>query len=302
MDEPRVYLIFDKIGPRLRAFTSLLLILAGFMLQFGTKNILAGMPFIIACVLINAIRGVSVKKVTPDTLAWEVVTERKIDEVVEHCRSVKKFRSSRAGCCAGLVVIMIFAVVFISPLIEWSALPFPLMAAVVNAFLLTAGLVVGGRKSAWMPRALDTKVDIIKTIMGSALIRDDPELTPIPYLEIGRAGSGTFPNDARLLIKLKQAPDDLIGLQVQISINTVRSRDYPYLYGVLVARPGFGLFERFKASKSDFGRLTVEQKKTAEVDVIVLRQATTKTSGYHTDEKTQEYILKEGIKAAKCLV
>ena len=152
MDEPKSYLILDKIGPRLRAFTSLLLIFAGFVLQIGTKNILVGMPFMIACVLLNAIRGVSVKKVTPDTLAWEAVTMKKNDEVVEHCRSVRQFRSGRAGCCLGMVVIAIFAVVFVSPLIEWSAFPFPVMATVVNAFLLTAGLVLGGRRSAWMPR------------------------------------------------------------------------------------------------------------------------------------------------------
>lgn len=302
MDDPKVHLLFDKIGPRARALASALLIFAGFAFQLGTKNILAGMPFIVACAVLNATRGVSVKKVTPEKMAWEEVTGPKIAEVLEHCGRVKKFSSSNLGCCLGLVILAGFFVLVFSPLVEWGSLPFALTATAVNAFILFGGLILSGRKSAWVPRGLEAKARIVQAVMASPLVKKDAELAAAPYLEIGRVGDATFPNDARVMIRFKGAPDEFIGLQGQISINTVRSRDYPYFYIVLLARPAFHLFERFKAVQPDPGGLTVEEKKTEEVDVLVLRQTTTKTSGYHTDEKMQEYILKEGIKTAKCLL
>lgn len=302
MDDPKVYLILDRIDPRLRAVVSAVLIFTGFVFQLSSKNILAGIPFIILCVLLNMIKSISIKKIAAEKLVWKEVTEQKIGDVMEHCRRIKKFRSGNLGCFVGLIIGLVFFGIFLFPIIEDMSLPFPLVATGANAFILFAGLILGGRKSAWMPRALDTKIQIVRGIMESPLIKDDPDLSAIPYLEIGQAKQGTFPNDARVLIKLRDAPDEFIGLQGQISINTVKSRDYPYFYVVLLARPGFQLFEKFKSLKVVLNNITVEKKKTSEVDVIVLRQSTTKTSGYHTDEKMQDYILLNSVKAAKALI
>jgi len=302
VDEPKVYLILEKISPRLRGAVSAMLIAAGFLIQLSTHNILAGMPFIVLCVLLNLIRNVAVKRVAGEELQWQEVIPQKIDQVLEHCRRIKKFRSQNMGCFIGLVVAIIFVGGFLFPLLEHISLPFPLVAAIVNALILFSGLILSGRRSAWMPNALDIKTEIVKNIIESPLIKSDPSLKAIPFLEIGRAGKGAFPNDVRVLIKFKDAPDEFIGLQGQISINTVKSRSYPYFYVVLIARPGFGLFDKFKSLKVSLDAVTLEQKKTKEVDVIVLRQTTTKTSGYHTDQRMQEYILTEGIKAAKSLL
>ncbi len=41
-------------------------------------------------------------------------------------------------------------------------------------------------------------------------------------------------------------PEEFLGVQIQLSINRVQSRAYPYLYRVLLARQGFGLRERLR--------------------------------------------------------
>lgn len=301
MDEPKVYLVLEKISPRLRGAVSAILIAAGFLFQLSTHNILAGMPFIAVCVLLNIVKSITIKKVISEKLEWQEVTQQKIKEVMEHCRRVKKFQSGNVGCFFALIIAVVFVGGFLFPFIEEISPPFPIIATIVNALILFAGLILSGRKSAWMPNALDIKTEIVSKIMESPLIKSDPGLHVIPFLEIGRAGKGTYPNDARVLVKFKDAPDEFIGLQGQISINTVKGRSYPYFYVVLIARPGFGLLDKFKSLKAGLHKVTVEQKKTGEVDVIVLRQTTTKTSGYHTDDRMQEYILREGIKAAKSL-
>jgi hypothetical protein len=304
LGDPKVYLMFDKISPRLRTLVSAILIAAGFLIQVSTSNILAGLPFVVFCALLNFVKSVSIKKTVSEKNEWQEVTTKKIDEVVEHCRKVKKFRSGNLGCLIGFVIALVFLGGFLFPVIQEISIPFPLVATIVNAVVLLIGFALSGRKSAWIPRALDEKTRIVKRIIESPVVKGDSSIKAIPYLEIGHArqGQGTFPNDARILIKFIDAPDEFIGVQGQISINTVKSREYPYFYVVLIARQEFRLSKKFRALKIVLDNITIEEKKTAEVDVVVLRQTTTKTSGYHTDQKMQEYILSNSIKVAKRLL
>ncbi len=301
MEEHRVYLLFDKISVRLRNVVSFLLIATGFLFQLSSRNILTGIPFIIACFVLNLMKGVSIKKIRPRNVTWQQVTPEKIEQVSVQCRKIKKFRSSSAGV---LIVVFIFFIMWFTfgmPVLKaLSSFPFPLIATITNAVILFSGLALTGRTSAWMPNALDIKIEIVKRFINSALIKADPVLQAIPYLEIGETEKGTVPMDTRLFIKFKNASESFIGLQGQISINTVKSRNYTYFYVVLLAKPEFGLFE--KIGKNLLDKLTVEQKKTEDVDVIVIRQHTTKTSGYYTNESIQDYILQNGIQLAKGLI
>jgi hypothetical protein len=299
MEEPRAYLVFDKTSPLLRGVVSILLIVAGFLIQRSTNNILAGLPFIVFCLILNLIRGISIKPTASPALKWQEVTKDKIAAVLAQCQRVKKFRSKSLGCFFVPAVGLLFFGIFALPFFSEAPPPFALTAAVIDALILFAGLLLSGRRSAWMPYALDVKAGIVMRILESPLVKNDPSLTAVPYLEIGRAGSGAFPNDTRILVRFKDAPEGFIGLQGQVSINTVRSSMYPYFYVVLIARPEFGLFERFKKLAFFLENVTTEKKKEGEVDVVVIRQTTTKTSGYHTDQDAQDYILSSGIKTAK---
>lgn len=301
MTEHKTYLIFNKISTRLRTFMSVLLIGVGFLFQITTRNILAGLPFIIACLIFNLLKGISIKRVSAKKLIWQEVTPKKIDRVLQQCQRIKKFRSKNASCLIGVLVLFIFGICFGMPFLSLLVnLSFGFLATLVNAIILFGGLALSGRKSAWMPQALDIKAGIVKRMLSQALIKDDPNIQAIPYLEIGETKEGSFPNDTRLLVRFKDAPKDFIGLQGQISINSVKGRPYPYFYVVLIAKHSFNLLKKF--GKQSFDKLVVERKKTGEVDVIVIRQRTTKTSGYHTNVKVQDYTLETGLKVAKSLL
>jgi hypothetical protein len=302
VEERKTYTVLDKISPRLRALVSALLIATGFLLQLSTKNILVGIPFMMLCLVFNLIKSVTVKRVAPSQLKWQEVTPEKVEQVLAHCRKIKKFRSQNLGCFIGLIIGIFVLGSFLFPFFNELSVPFPFIAAVVNTAILFSGLVVSGRKSAWMPYALDIKAEIVKRVIELPAVKNDPGLQAAPYLEIGEAKQGSYPNDARVLLRFREAPEDFIGLQGQISINTVKSKRYPYFYVVLLARPAFGLFKKFKRLKISLDNVTVEQKRAGEVDVIVMRQHTTKTSGYHTNQKTQDYILQSGIKIVKDLI
>ena len=301
MTEHKTYLIFNEISTRLRTIVSVLLIGVGFLLQIATRNILVGLPLIIACLILNLLKGISVKRVKARKLMWQEVTPSKIDQVIEQCKRIKKFRSKGAGCLIAVIFFLIFGFSFGVPFVALLVhLPFAFFATMVNAIILFGGLAFSGRKSAWMPAALDIKAGIVKRLLGSSLIKSDPNLQAIPYLEIGETKDGSFPNDTRLMIRFKDGPNDFIGLQGQVSINSVKGRPYPYFYIVLIAKHSFNLLKKF--GKRSFEKLVVERKKTGEVDVVVIRQRTTKTSGYHTNVKVQDYTLETGLKVTKSLL
>jgi hypothetical protein len=295
MAEPRSYVILDSIKPPLRNILSFLLLALGYLLQISTRSLFPGLPFIILCLVVNLIKGISVPRAQAAKLEWQEVTAAKLNQVYEHCKKLKKFQSSNLGCA---VAVMFFAVWFsfiFMPMFRWSI---AIQAVILDGVILIAGLLFSGRKSAWMPPGLELKTEIVRRIMNLPLVAKDPVLMALPYLEIGQSKtSGSFPNDAKVMIRFKDAPDSFIGLQGQVSINSVKSTQYPYFYVVIIAKPEFKLYDKFK--DPGLKNIITEREESDEVEVIVIRQFTTQTSGYHTNTAAQEAILAAGIRLVK---
>ncbi|MBN2619615.1 hypothetical protein JXB22_00890 [candidate division WOR-3 bacterium] len=298
MESHKTYVVFDAISPRARMIASVFLVAIGYLFQLASRNILAGLPFIIACVVLNLVKSIHIKRTDAKKYEWQEVTPEKIDQVLEQCQRIKRFNTSEAGCIIAAFVVFMFGIVFIVPFIHFLRyITFPLSATIVNAIILFCGLAFSGRRHAWMPPALDIKAAIVKRLISHALVAKDPQVKALPYLEIGQGKDGTIPNDTRFMVRFIDGSEDFIGLQGQISINNVKGRAYPYFYVVIIAKPGFELFK--KIDNKDTDKLVIERKKTAEVDVVVIRQKTTKTSGYHTDTAVQDHTLKTGIERVK---
>ena len=94
-------------------------------------------------------------------------------------------------------------------------------------------------------------------------------------------GGGQMPCGVKLQFRLPSLGPDFLGLQVQVNLNNVQGSDYPYLYCVLVARPELKMLERLSAPPI-IEKIVVEAQRKDDVHVLVVRQETTKTSGYHT--------------------
>jgi len=294
------FLILDQISPKLRNILTVLLFFVGYVLQISSRNILIGLPFFIFCLLLNLIRGFSLKPIRATALEWKEVTPDKIEQVDKHCQRLKLIRGGNVGCVLFIIAIfflLLFGIPLIATFVRSIESNFALIALIIDSLIIFGGLALSGRRSVWIPNNLDTKILIIKRILNHPLFAKDLSLKIIPYLEIGETKDGTYPNDTRILIKFKDVPEDFIGLQFQISINTVQSKIYPYCYCVIIARPTFGLFKKFKPV--NLKGITIENERSDEADVIVIRQTTTKNSGYHTDQNVQDYILLSSIAIAK---
>ncbi|MEO0124159.1 MAG: hypothetical protein ABIL69_09190 [candidate division WOR-3 bacterium] len=299
------YYILGKISPKLRNFLTVVLFFTGFALQLSSRNILVGLPFFIFCLLLNLIRNFTIKPIRAQKLEWKEVTPERVEQVYKHCQRLSKIRGGAMGCVVFFIVVF-FLIFFVPVLLEIFGEiihipdPFPIIALIIDSLIVFSGVLLSGNRSVWIPNNLDVKMPIIKRIINHPVFSKDPNLKIIPYLEIGNTKDGQFPNDTRILIRFKDAPQDFIGVQFQISINDVQGKKYPYCYCVIIARKSFGLFAKFKPFELE--RITIETETSSDADVIIIRQTTTKSSGYYTNEATQDYILSSSINIVKKLI
>ncbi|MDA8131403.1 MAG: hypothetical protein M0011_07865 [Elusimicrobia bacterium] len=198
-------------------------------------------------------------------------------------------------------------------------LPFGLDAAVL---LLPLWFI--GTRDYLKKDKLIIKINALENVMAALKPGSDVQVQPMLSLASTKSG-GKEPEDARLMVKLVGAPEGFYGVQVQLSINSVQGKDFPYLYCVVLAKRGFGLLKDYRdllpgrtekslmASLSGFllgglsgpgggdVDLVYEPSSTGEVELIVVRRRTTKQSGYYTPPSAAMQVVNGALQLAKGL-
>jgi len=116
----------------------------------------------------------------------------------------------------------------------------------------------------------------------------------------GEKAKKALPEDIKIKVSTPKDPEYFLGMYAQICINDVNGSKYPYFYIVLVGKPEFNLKEKTKNYKPPLNMIK-EYTIQKDVDVLVIRQFTTSTSGYHTKEKVYCQIFQEGLSILKAL-
>jgi hypothetical protein len=191
----------------------------------------------------------------------------------------------------GLLALCIGMIWFLLDRSAASRIWAPVFVADAAALLLPHWIT--GTRRGWRPVALRQTINALETAMAEIDQFETPPCQIQPLFEMAGKGERRVPADARVFVRFPDGPSGLLGLQLQVTTNNVQGTNYPYLYAVLVAEKDFGLLDTFlddikrqirtnlpAASKKE--RLTIESSREADVEVIVIRQHTTKTSGYHT--------------------
>lgn len=128
------------------------------------------------------------------------------------------------------------------------------------------------------------KIKFLQKILNKLKTPDDVQTLPMMSTRKTQQDQDV-PMDVRLMIRALAGPPTFLGLQVQISINTVQGHAYPYLYCVLIAKPESDLFKETIIKKFHHKKIILEKNNSHDVDVLVIRQLTSKTSGYHTNPR-----------------
>jgi len=319
------FILAKSLAYRTRMWLIAALLPAGLGLQL-TLSFWAGLAVLLAASLLGMVEGYDAKPKVTAEQSWERVTPdeyakiqlkaeqlRRWDEDlfdITNTSGVLAFGAACAACAGGYLVL---AANFGLPYNYW-------FFAGIDAVVVLFPLWFTGVREYLRKDQLVIKINLLKSVME--LLNAPSEVQVFPMLALAKTEKGkTEPEDARLLVKLVGAPAAFYGMQVQVSINSVQGKDYPYLYCVLIGKEGARLLEGYDrflekpkvsltSSISEFllgglglggQRLVYEPQKNKDVDILVIRQFAQGNIGYSTNAPAAATLVTAALAMAKKL-
>lgn len=279
-------------------------ILVGLFLQYLLPwNFWLGIPVILAGNLFLVVRGydnrIRFGKYSP-AAEWEKVDESKLLEAEQLVKKMKKWDRSMLdvsnwlGRSMWVILLIIFGGGFF-----WGRSEGELIFLILSldaAILLLPHWLTGKRIVITKPKLL-LKIKHIKNLLKK--MRDRLQNHQIEYFMLLKGKEEVkIPEDVKFRIKIQNENPDFLGFYGQIVTNTVGNKTYPYFYVVLVTKKGYGLKKAFRAY-SPPRKIKKEYTDEGDVEVFVIRQTTTRTSGYHTPFRKMRHIFLEGLEIAE---
>jgi hypothetical protein len=304
------FLVAKSFPYNLRIFLALVLLAAGFVLQLLFLKPLYGAPFILAGVVLVLVKGydsrVRLKSFSPDS-QWTTVTIEKIQEIESLRRRSSKWDRDALDVsnALGVFSFLFFAALAVALSFWLGSLAKDNRVTTIlltDAALLVVPLWMTGMRYILKQPNLAIRVDIILNLFEEfQSLKEEGETFKPALMLAGKGKNGTVPVDARFSIAFPESPEGFYGLQAQINLNVVQGNSYPYFYCVLAAKPGFGL-SAFKDKMALSKDVICEFQKDGRAEVLVIRQKTTRKSGYHTKDRRCAEILMDTIQAGRQIV
>jgi len=297
-----VFQVWKSLAYHKRIGLSFFLILAGFVMQYAMLSFLPGAVPILFGNLLLIVKGydnrVNTGKFEPSAV-WEKVDKSKFFEVERLHRDMKRWDRSLLDISNGLgffsliVILAIIGIVFFRGAMKFDDTL--LIISYDTALLLLPHWITGIRSTLTKPNLM-LKIKSFKSLLKET---NRPWLGghDVDYYMLLAGDEAKIPDDVKIRINVANQHKDFLGLYGQVVTNDVNGTSYPYFYVVLVAKKGFGLQSVFQ-SYIPPKKMTKEFKIEDDVEVFVIRQTTSKTSGYHTKNKKMLAILKAGVALA----
>ncbi len=288
-----------------RLAVSLAMIVAGLVVQALTGMFWAGAPVLLAGSLLLCVRGyhnrVESGSFNPDA-AWENVAIQRLRDLREIDKKMLRWNRSFMDVTNswGVITLILVAGPALFSLVHHLEFGHGVFAPSVDMLLfnalilLTPHWITGTRRILRLPKLM-VKVESLQSLLENAEKLVGPDQVTVMMLLKGKT---KIPDDVKLRIQIPDAPKDFMGMYVQVVTNDVKGTSYPYVYVVLVAKQGYGLEAATDGIAPPKGVIK-EYQEQDDVEIIVLRQHTTKTSGYHTKPSKASLIFTNGLNMAK---
>lgn len=240
-------------------------------------------------------------KYTPEA-GWEPADKEKILEIETLVKRIKKWDrsaidvSNTLGGCFLVLLLLIIGGAFIMAL---DAGDRPKLTLAIDAFLLFFPHWVTGTRSIQTQPNLLLKLEHFNKLLSHRTVDDLLSPHALTYLLLLKGNNDKkMPEDVKIKIDLQRQVPEFLGYYGQIVINKVGDKKYPYFYVVLVMKKGGRLrraFDEYAPSHNILKEFTTQD----DVDVLVIRQKTTRTSGYYTKAKDIQRIFLEGLEVSE---
>jgi len=294
-----VFWFWRNLNYQKRMLLSFSLLALGLLLQWYFVNIVVGVLPLLAGNALLLVRGydnrVEFKGFDPSQ-QWQKVERSRLAELRHLDRKIESWDRSYIDITNGrgiftfilMLLFLWFCVAFID---SHRALEYFLVIPVDMAILFLPHWFTGTRRILRLP-ALLIKAETLETVLDK--IRPEEQGDQVDVLMLLKGKQSVLPEDIKIRIEAENAAEEFLGLYGQVVINNVQGKSYPYFYAVMVARPGLGLAAQAKQFRPPKG-VVAEYKEKDGVDILVIRQYTTKKSGYHTSAKKTETLLRLGL-------
>ncbi|HUW59432.1 MAG TPA: hypothetical protein VMZ06_00380 [Candidatus Bathyarchaeia archaeon] len=295
-------------GARLTA--AFVLMAAGVAIQLAASGVnaalftAAGCGVMLAGVILLLVKGYENKvRTVPGTAEWRPARRTEINRILAISKKQRKWDEDFFDITSGRGVLALIAVTILAVAVAAFAMKFSerhgRLILLDSAVLLLPFWLTGVRsilKNDRLVVKIDTLLAAEKAHGKAASVAGEQFVW---QLQVAKAagGAGDVPHDVKAMLQFENAPPSFLGLQMQVSINSVNGSDYPYFYCILVAKPEHGLLK--KPIPSPPANITIEPKRQGEVDVVVVRQTTTRNSGYETNAKATANIFRFSLEQAR---
>ncbi|MBN2384923.1 hypothetical protein JXQ70_18780 [bacterium] len=326
-----VFLCWQSLPYRQRFVISICLILIGFVVQIGlysATGLILGLLFIIAGNCLLLVRGytnaLKFEAYNPAEV-WEKVDQATFRRLRDLHQAMKKWDRSplditnQSGGLIFFGILLASAALFITSLLTQS---FALLIIGLDTIcLLLPHWFTGTRRIATQTGLLE-KIEIFEDMLDHSQARIKKHSIEFLMLLQGK-DSQKLPRDVKFRVDISGQKQDFLGLYGQLVMNLVQGKSYPYFYTVVVMKPDkVALLKKQTdpvigvendqfwdedvpewlkklgvAPLSD--DIILEYKEMDDVRVLVVRQFTTSSSGYHTTSATRQLILETGLRFAE---
>lgn len=297
------FMIWKSLEYKKRLTTSLCFILAGLLIQYFTFDAIPGVAFILLGNLLLLPSGYTNKVdlgFYDPNCPWEKVDTRKLDELIEFDRKIRKWDLSSidaSNILGGFVfLIAAAATVFIASEAFENRSTLMAILAIDAAVLVLPYWITGLRAKFTIP-----KVILRAKLLKKLLIRMEPYLKKhtVDCYFCMKGKEKRIPIDIKFRVNIAGQHKDFLGLYGQITLNDVSGKDFPFFYAVLVARKGYDLEQG--VSYEDLPEWSLYEHKTKkDVEVLVILQDTDFVSrGYTTNNTQTEALFLAGLRIAE---
>lgn len=304
------FYVFKSLSYNTRMLLYLLLIAAGFLFQILMLKVWPGAVFLICATILNLVRGydsrVRLKGFHTDS-NWTQVDMERIHQIEELDSKITKWDKDILDISNGrgsfmfvfTVIVLIITASLFGSLPAYST---AVTIIITDAIILVLPLWFNGIRRILKQGNLGIKVDIISKMEKSFQTIKKAGENFKPALMLSRDKNGkSVPKDARFTITFDNMPVDFYGIQAQVNLNLVQGASYPYFYCVIAAKTGFGL-GKYKSQIPTCKNIDINFESDSTAEVIVIRQYTTNTSGYHTKINDCSRIMDTALKAARIIL
>ncbi len=308
-----IFHFWKSLSYKSRLFLTFTLILGGILVQYfsyfqgGADFFLTiGLGMVLTGNLLVLVKGYN-NKIKLDVYSadkeWVTVDKEQLSKILEINRKARHWDISSTDISN---VLGFFVFVLLLGALIAIGISGPFASEMVNRTIVWDMIILfvphwftGIRRITLTPKLVN-KIKLFMYLMNgfdSTLAEDR-----VDYLVYVEGQNTMFPRDVKMKLKFKDQPESFLGLYAQISMNHVNDRDYPYFYVVMVAKADSGMLRPVVNSLQLPPNVISEYKAEGEIELIVIRQRTTKTSGYYTKPMAMATIFDTGIKSVRRLI